>query len=95
LLPLPLAGEGWGEGKRFGNLPDLFHDRIRFIQYFVIPESERLESFAAHRGFATRVVRSRFDVLPAIQFDHEPEFDACEIGDEIADGSLAPKFQPG
>ena len=88
LPPLPLAGEGWGEGQCVLNgLQNAFAIR----HHLVVPEAHNAPSVSLEKSVASNVdfaVR----VLSAVELDDEVMFDRSEIGDERADRHLPTKF---
>jgi hypothetical protein len=93
LLPLPLAGEGWGEGA--GDLPDLFHHRICLHEHIVVPEAKRPKSKCSHFSGSLLVMRQscRLVVLPTVKFYDQADLNAREIGKVPTHGVLTTEFQ--
>lgn len=88
LLPLPLAGEGWGEGSR---LLDRLKYSVAIAHHVVVPEPQHTPAVGCEEGVAPCVGRA-FCMLTAIELNDEPMLDRCEVRDEWADRDLAPKF---
>jgi DNA-directed RNA polymerase len=82
LLPPPLAGEGWGGGGRDGGCDCLQH--ASSIGHDVeIAKAQNAESFLDKKGVPARVALDMlcFEMLAAIEFDHQ----ACGVTDKIND----------
>ena len=93
LLPLPLAGEGWGEGAC--KLQYSFEHSFRLKQHIVVPESKRLKPEIRHmaRSFFIKDDRISFAMLAAVKFNNQPRFDAREVREVGAYGMLAAEFE--
>ncbi|MDI3469292.1 MAG: hypothetical protein OJF62_001355 [Pseudolabrys sp.] len=73
LLPLPLAGEGWGEGAR-----NIFKHSISILKDFIVPEPQDAPSFR-RKKCVSPFVSHTVDMLAAIQFNNEMLLDSCEV----------------
>jgi hypothetical protein len=71
-------------------IEDVIQNPIRFDQRLAIVEAQYLKAQLIHLGSAMRVAahRSLIEMLPTIEFDNEPTFDASEIGEVPADRML-------
>ena len=88
LLPLPLAGEGWGEG---GGLLNRRQYAVSVLQDMVVPEAQDAPTTRRQESATLRVSRI-FKMLAAINFYDEPLRNRREVGDERADWHLAAEF---
>ena len=70
----------------------LGHDR-RILRKLRVPESQDGISRRLDPGIPRRVSRLVQIMHPAIQFDHELDLMAGEVGDRARDRGLSPKFQ--
>jgi hypothetical protein len=68
-------------------------DVIRAQQGVVVPESQDSIAVDAKLAAAFDVVSLLLQVLPTIQLDNQPRFDAGEIGDIPRNGMLTPEFE--
>ena len=71
-----------------------FHDPFDVAQNLVVPKSKNAIPFLFDKSSPLLVQASAdfITVLPAINFDHEPQLVAREIREIGADGCLAPKM---
>jgi hypothetical protein len=85
-LPLPLAGEGWGEG----NL-NRFEQAVFVTEGLIVPESHDSPTFGTKECIAPSVAGA-FRVLAAIQFDNESMLNRSKVDHVRAYRDLAAKF---
>jgi hypothetical protein len=73
LLPLPLAGEGWGGGSLRNGSGDCFENADTIFHYIVIAEAEHFEALRFDHGRASRirVLSIIRGMLATIELDHE------------------------
>jgi len=69
-----------------------FEYRIRLRQYFVVPESQHLETFVFQTSSTIRIVFLALLMLTAIGFDDELRFNADKVNDETCYWPLATEF---
>ena len=91
LLPLPLAGEGWGEGLQ--RLPDLLKHSRCFVHHFVVPEPDNAKTLAFDQCGSTLVVALLVAVLPAVDFNNQPGFETHEVKDVRTQGALPAELE--
>jgi hypothetical protein len=92
LLPPPLAGEGWGGGGRDDG-GDCFQHAASIGHDVVIVKAKNTESFLGEKGISAIVALHvlRFEMLAAINFDHQPCSMTDKINDIGSDGRLSAK----
>src|SRR5690348_401777 len=88
LPPLPLAGEGWGEGQCVQNgLQNAFAIR----HHLVVPETHNAPSVSLENAVASNVGIA-IRMLSPVKLYEEAMFNRSEIGDERPDRHLSTKF---
>ena len=75
----------------FKRKPNRIHNSIWFVQHLVVPETHDTEPRLCQHQVAIPVF-GRFHMLAAIYFDHELDFQANKIKNEITERVLAPEF---
>jgi len=78
-------------GMGYKRQPDYFHDRFQFVQHLIVPQSHNPKARMSQSPIAS-FISGRIHVLTAIYLDHQLDFQANEIKDEIAKRMLAPEF---
>ena len=93
LLPLPLAGEGWGEGCC--DLQYFFQYRFGLKQYIVVPESKSLKAQSRHVVAALLIVRDTLisSVLATSKLYNQRYFNTNKVRKIMTDSVLTAKFQ--
>ncbi len=93
LLPLPLAGEGWGEGLQ--RQQNLLQHSFSLRQHLVIPKAQGGETRLAHEGLTLLVLRKSviFVVLSSVKLNDHAGFQTGEICEVRTDGALPAKLQ--
>src|SRR5690242_1503621 len=86
LHPLPLAGQGWGEGQQ-----NRFKHAIAIDQRVVVPEPKHAPAFTGKKRISSGVART-VGMLSTIQFDDKPVLDRGKVRDVRSDWHLPTKF---
>ena len=86
---LSRLGRGGGVFQRF---QDNLGYRFRLAQHFIVPEPQETKPLGLQPICAILVVDSLALVMPAVQFDYQPTFQAHEIHDVRTQGHLPPKL---
>jgi hypothetical protein len=73
---------------------NFFDDPIEPFFHFVIGEAELDETMQFDQSPACVVLRNLFEMLLAIDLDHQPEVVTAKVCDEAGDRHLSAKFQP-
>jgi hypothetical protein len=92
LFPSPLRGKikEWGALQRFD---DLLHDSIYVFQHVVIPKSQDNKSLVTQPIITLRIIIRVFRMLSAINFNHQPFFQAHIIDNILPHWLLPAKFK--
>ena len=67
---------------------------LHILQHVRVPETKHAVSASPQPGI-TPGIRPASLVLATVELDHQTPFDAGEVGDEGADGNLAPEAASG
>jgi hypothetical protein len=90
-LPLPLAGEGRGEG--LGRPENLLENSLGLRQDFVVPKSQDLIAHLRKVIRSGAVIRGGACVLSSIEFDDQTNLDTGEIGEVATNRALSTELQ--
>ena len=74
-------------------LEDSFEDRICSRKNVVIPEAQNAKAIGSQESIATTVVRCLLNVLTSVQFNDDRGFEANEVTDIRANGTLPSKLE--
>lgn len=84
-----------GEGSAGAGVEDFssyrFEDSFEVLDHFAVPETDNGVAIGFEPCCASGIGRA-FDMLAAIEFDDELEFDAGKVGDVRADRELSSEF---
>ena len=72
-----------------------FKHRLRFLEHLIIPKPQHPESAFFDLLVSTIIVRCVFQMLTAIQFDHQPCLNTGKIDDIAAYRDLATETEAG
>ncbi len=84
-------GEGQGGGET--SFPNHSQYLAGLIKDLVIPETQNLESSRLQPSITHSVFVTAFSMLPTVQFDNNPAFEANKIHDIWAQRLLSPEFE--
>jgi hypothetical protein len=67
---------------------------LPFSQHLPVVETQHVKTMAPklQRALLIRLHCFRREMLSAVQFNHQASFETCEVGEEGADGALAPEL---
>ena len=91
LLPLPLAGEGRGEGD-FSL--DRLQNAIAVLRNIIVPEPQHAPAISDQEGVASRICGA-FGMLATIQLHDESMLDRREVHNERPNWHLPAEFHAG
>jgi hypothetical protein len=81
LSPATRSGPRDSRGRSPGRDQDLVEDRIGLAQYVVVPEADHSKSGMLQPSGPRGVVARAVEMLPAVEFDHQPRTESDEIDD--------------
>lgn len=73
--------------------PNFLNNRIRFLQYLIVPESQNSETSLIQAPITDHILFA-FLMLSTVDFHHQPVFQAHEVKDIVQEWMLPTKFEP-